>query len=81
MSENVALITGGAKGIGHGIALDPAARQWKMAICYRTSEAEAEKTAQASTVDAKRLNNEQSFSNQAAGTLQLLAKRLKTRSD
>lgn len=49
MSDNVALITGGAKGIGHGIALDLAARQWKVAICYRTSEAEAEKTAQAIT--------------------------------
>ncbi len=32
MSHNVALITGGAKGIGHGIALDLAARQWNVAI-------------------------------------------------
>lgn len=46
MSQLVALITGGAKGIGQGIALDLAARQWKVAICYRTSEVAAQKTAQ-----------------------------------
>ncbi len=46
MSQLVALITGGAKGIGRGIALDLAARQWKVAICYRTSEAAAQNTAQ-----------------------------------
>lgn len=49
MNEPVALITGGAKGIGRGIALDLAAQQWKIAICYRTSEAEAQKTALAIT--------------------------------
>ncbi|HEY6084880.1 MAG TPA: SDR family oxidoreductase [Nitrospira sp.] len=47
MNPRVALITGGAKGIGRGIALDLAARQWNVAICYRTSEAEAKQTAQA----------------------------------
>jgi 3-oxoacyl-[acyl-carrier protein] reductase len=47
MSANVALITGGAKGIGRGIALDLASRQWKIAFCYRTSEAEAGNTAAA----------------------------------
>lgn len=36
---------------------------------------------EASTVDAKRPKNEQSFSTRTAGTLQVLAKRLKTRSD
>jgi 3-oxoacyl-[acyl-carrier protein] reductase len=46
MNEQVALITGGAKGIGRGIALDLAARHWKIAICYRSSEAEAKTTAQ-----------------------------------
>jgi 3-oxoacyl-[acyl-carrier protein] reductase len=45
MAERVALITGGAKGIGRGIALDLAAQQWAVAICYRTSEAEARATA------------------------------------
>ena len=49
MNERVALITGGAKGIGRGIALDLASRHWKIAICYRTSEADAQKTALAIT--------------------------------
>jgi len=49
MNERVALITGGAKGIGRGIALDLAARHWKIALCYRTSEAEAQKTSLAIT--------------------------------
>jgi len=49
MNSPVALITGGAKGIGRGIALDLAAQKWKIAFCYRTSEAEAKKTAAAIT--------------------------------
>lgn len=44
MSQHVALITGGAKGIGRAIALDLAERQWSVAICYRSSEAEAAET-------------------------------------
>lgn len=47
MNEKVALITGGAKGIGRGIALDLAAQRWNVAICYRTSEAPAQETARA----------------------------------
>jgi 3-oxoacyl-[acyl-carrier protein] reductase len=46
MDQRVALITGGARGIGRGIALDLAGQQWKVAFCYRTSENEARKTAQ-----------------------------------
>jgi 3-oxoacyl-[acyl-carrier protein] reductase len=46
MNQHVALITGGAKGIGRGIALDLASRQWKIAVCYRTSEGEARTMAQ-----------------------------------
>jgi len=49
MTERVAVITGGAKGIGRGIALDLAAQQWSVAICYRTSETEASATADAIT--------------------------------
>jgi 3-oxoacyl-[acyl-carrier protein] reductase len=47
MSHNIALVTGGAKGIGRGIALDLAAREWKIAFCYRSSEAAAKETAEA----------------------------------
>jgi 3-oxoacyl-[acyl-carrier protein] reductase len=46
MNQHVALITGGAKGIGRGIALDLASRQWKIAVCYRTSDTEAKTTTQ-----------------------------------
>jgi 3-oxoacyl-[acyl-carrier protein] reductase len=42
MSSKVALITGGAKGIGRAVALDLAAEGWSVAICYRTSAREAE---------------------------------------
>lgn len=49
MSERVALITGGARGIGRAVALDLADRGWSVALCYRTSEAEAQETAGAIT--------------------------------
>ena len=45
--EKNALITGGAKGIGRAVALDLARRGWNVAVCYRTSAAEA-----AAVVDA-----------------------------
>lgn len=45
MDQRVALITGGAKGIGRGVALDLASRNWKVAFCYRTSEPDARRTA------------------------------------
>jgi 3-oxoacyl-[acyl-carrier protein] reductase len=41
----VAVITGGARGIGRAVALDLAAQKWRVAICYRTSEKEAADTA------------------------------------
>ncbi len=47
MSNKIALITGGAKGIGRAIALDLAAQQWSVAICYRTSKAAADETSAA----------------------------------
>lgn len=41
MSSKVALITGGAKGIGRAVALNLAAQGWQVAICYRTSASAA----------------------------------------
>jgi 3-oxoacyl-[acyl-carrier protein] reductase len=41
MTNKVALITGGARGIGRAVALDLAMRGWSIAICYRTSAKEA----------------------------------------
>ena len=44
MSDKVALITGGARGIGKAIALELASRGWSVAVCYRASENEAQET-------------------------------------
>ena len=44
MTKRIALITGGARGIGRAIALDLATHGWSIAICYRTSLADAETT-------------------------------------
>src|SRR2546428_2087316 len=44
-TPKVALITGGAKGIGRAIGLDLAAAGWEIAFCYRSSEREAADTA------------------------------------
>lgn len=45
MNSRVALISGGARGIGRAIALDLADKQWSVAICYRTSKGDAQSTA------------------------------------
>jgi 3-oxoacyl-[acyl-carrier protein] reductase len=45
MGEKVAIITGGAKGIGRAVALDLASAGWSIAFCYRTSAQAAEATA------------------------------------
>jgi len=45
--RKVALVTGGAKGIGRGVALALAGRGIDVALCYRTSEGPAEETANA----------------------------------
>ena len=41
MPGRVALVTGGARGIGRAIGLDLARAGWSVAFCYRTSEAQA----------------------------------------
>jgi 3-oxoacyl-[acyl-carrier protein] reductase len=41
MSERVALVTGGARGIGRAVGLSLAADGWSIALCYRKSEADA----------------------------------------
>jgi 3-oxoacyl-[acyl-carrier protein] reductase len=46
MENRVALITGGARGIGRAIALDLAAAGWSVAICYRTSVDQAAEVAE-----------------------------------
>jgi 3-oxoacyl-[acyl-carrier protein] reductase len=47
MIDRVAIITGGARGIGRGIALELGAQGWSVAITYRTSEQAAKDTATA----------------------------------
>jgi len=51
MSERVALISGGARGIGRAIALSLAESGWDVAVCYRSSQRDAEETV--SSIQAK----------------------------
>ena len=45
MDARVAVITGGARGIGRAVGLDLAAAGWDIAFCYRTSALDAADTA------------------------------------
>ncbi|MEE8075116.1 MAG: SDR family oxidoreductase [Candidatus Binatia bacterium] len=47
MSERIALITGGARGIGRAVALDLAEQGWSVAICYRNSSREGSEVVEA----------------------------------
>jgi 3-oxoacyl-[acyl-carrier protein] reductase len=70
-NNRVALITGGARGIGRAIALDMAARDWSVAICYRQSAQEAAevvRTIQGSGGQARYFQTDVSQAN-AAGAL------------
>jgi len=49
MADKVALITGGAKGIGRAVALSLAGQGWSVAICYRASHQPAQETMAAIT--------------------------------
>jgi 3-oxoacyl-[acyl-carrier protein] reductase len=51
MDDRVALITGGARGIGRAIGLDLAGAGWSVALCYRTSAEDAVQTGAA--IEAK----------------------------
>ena len=44
MTEKVAVIPGGARGIGRALALSLAEQGWSVAICYRTSHQPAQET-------------------------------------
>ena len=44
MSKRNVLITGGARGIGKAIAIELGSQGWSVALCYRTSESEAQET-------------------------------------
>jgi 3-oxoacyl-[acyl-carrier protein] reductase len=46
MIERVALITGGVRGIGRAIALRLAEQGWTIAVCYRSSESDAQTLAE-----------------------------------
>ena len=67
MAEKVALITGGARGIGRAVALDLASQGWDVAICYRTSAKPAAEVADAVRKNGARgLAVESDVSNPAA---------------
>ncbi len=72
-NQKVALISGGAKGIGRAVALDLAADGWAVAICYRTSVTEAHEVAQAVQAKSGRalaLQSDVSQSKAAEGLVQ-----------
>jgi 3-oxoacyl-[acyl-carrier protein] reductase len=47
VEKRVAMVTGGARGIGRAVSLHLAEAGWAVAICYRTSEREAQETVEA----------------------------------
>jgi len=55
LPERVAIITGGAKGIGRAVALRLAKDGWSVAFCYRTSASAAEETAESIRAEGARV--------------------------
>src|SRR3954454_23190856 len=75
--NKVALITGGARGIGRAVALDLARNSWNVAVCYRTSAAEAEQvaeTAKSHGVNGWALQCDVSDANAAAAMVEVVEK-------
>src|SRR5256712_12381936 len=68
----VALITGGAKGIGRAVGLDLAAAGGDLALCYRTSQREAAETASRITQAGRRALAERCDVSDAAAAETLL---------
>lgn len=54
MDSRVAVITGGARGMGRAMGLELAPAGWSVALCYRTSEADARDTVDAITARGAR---------------------------
>jgi 3-oxoacyl-[acyl-carrier protein] reductase len=74
VTDKVALITGGARGIGRAIALSLAGQGWSVAICYRTSRPQAEETAAALTAQGVRAMAEQCDVSDPAAAMALVQK-------
>jgi 3-oxoacyl-[acyl-carrier protein] reductase len=72
MSEKVALVSGGARGIGRAVALDLAAAGWSVAICYRTSGKDADEVVEAARQNSTRALALQADVSEARAAVELI---------